>query len=237
MLSGSLGEKSLRRNTFFMPAYPLSEQCLEVANTKIFPKAIERMTQPGGALDSFHVVDLLQMCCLSGKSGALQLIAGVETGFVFLRNGELRHAEISRSRGLQAIYEMLRGYFSKFTYDANASPAEQTIDIGWDAAMIEVVLREREEQALQPGPAPELEVSTSRSRKRWHISTITRSCTRRSGSRASSLRLTRGQTGRRRGGEPGDGAVVAGANGDPDGRSHAHPDDESDRHSRQRPRS
>jgi len=49
----------------------------------------------------------------------------------------------------------------KFSYDPNASPAEQTIDIGWDAALIEVVMREREEQALQPGPARAPEISTS----------------------------------------------------------------------------
>lgn len=119
-LSGSLGEKFPRLITFFMPAYPLSEQRLEVANTKIFPEpidgerllqAIERMAEPNGGLDFFHVIDLLQMCCLSGKSGALQLVAGPETGTVFLRNGELRHAETMRSRGLEAIYEMLRWGF------------------------------------------------------------------------------------------------------------------------------
>ena len=91
------------------------------------------------------------MCCLSGKSGGVQLVVGADAGVVYLRNGELRHAETQHARGLEAIYEMLRWGRAEFAYDANAGPAEQSIDIGWDAALIEVVMREREEQALRPG--------------------------------------------------------------------------------------
>jgi serine/threonine protein kinase len=56
---------------------------------------------------------------------------------------------------------MLRWGYAEFAYDANASPAEQSIDIGWDAALIEVVMREREEQALRPGAVAEPEISTA----------------------------------------------------------------------------
>jgi CheY-like chemotaxis protein len=169
-LRQSLGEKFPRLTTFFLPAYPSAEQRLDVANTKVFPEpidgerllqGIDRVTQRSGAPDSFHLVDLLQMCCLSGKSGALQLIAGTDNGAVFLRNGELRHAQTPRARGLQALYEMLSWGHAQFTYDSAATPAEQTIDIGWDAALIEMVMRQREEQALQPGAAAEQEISTS----------------------------------------------------------------------------
>jgi CheY-like chemotaxis protein len=167
-LAASLGERFPRRQTFFLPAYPLSEQRLELATTKIFPEpidgerllqAVERVAESGEAIDSFRVVDLLQMCCLSGQSGAVDFTAGPESGVVFLRNGELRHAETARARGLEALYEMLLWGGAEFAYDANASLAEQTIDIGWDAALIEVVMREREEQALQIGAATEPQVS------------------------------------------------------------------------------
>ena len=163
-LTGSLGEKFPRLHTFFLPAYPLSAQRLDVANTKIFPgpidgerllQAIERTAGCLGTPDLFHVVDLLQMCCLSGKSGGVQLVAGTEAGVVYLRNGELRDAEIARARGLEALYEMLRWGYAEFTYEASGSPAEQTIDIGWDAALIEVVMREREEpECFRGNPAP-----------------------------------------------------------------------------------
>jgi hypothetical protein len=170
-LAGSLGERFPRLHTFFLPAYPLGAQRLEVANTKIFPEpidgerllqAIERTAASPGLPDLFHIIDLLQMCCLSGKSGGVQLVVGSDAGVVYLRNGELRHVETAASRGLEAIYEMLHWGHAAFAYDATASPADQSIDIGWDAALIEVVMREREERAFQPGVAgAELEISTT----------------------------------------------------------------------------
>jgi len=169
-LAGSFGEKFAHPHTFFLPAYPLAAQRLEVANTKIFPEpidgerllhAIERAADSLGGPDLFHVIDLLQMCCLSGRSGGVQLLAGAQSGVVYLRNGELRDAETARARGLEALYEMLRWGHAEFAYDPGSSPAEQTIDIGWDAALIEVVMREREERALQPGAATEPEISTA----------------------------------------------------------------------------
>ncbi|MEP6976091.1 MAG: DUF4388 domain-containing protein, partial [Spartobacteria bacterium] len=116
-LAGSLGEKFSQLHTFFLPAYPLAAQRLEVANTKIFPEpidgerllqSVERVAAAPGTRDLFHVIDLLQMCCLSGRSGGVQLVAGAEVGVVYLRNGELRDAETARARGLEAISEMLR---------------------------------------------------------------------------------------------------------------------------------
>ncbi|MGI8957369.1 MAG: DUF4388 domain-containing protein [Chthoniobacterales bacterium] len=168
-MAGSLGERFPGLHTFFLPGYPLGAQRLEVANTKIFPEpidgerllqAIERTASALNGPDLFHIIDLLQMCCLSGKSGGVQLVVGSDAGVVYLRNGELRHAETQRSRGLEAIYEMLRWGHAEFAYDAHAGPAEQSIGIGWDAALIEVVMRDREEQALQPG-ASEAEISAA----------------------------------------------------------------------------
>jgi CheY-like chemotaxis protein len=169
-LAGSLGERFPHLHTFFLPAYPLAAQRLDVANTRIFPEpidgerllhAIERAAGSLGTQDLFHIVDLLQMCCLSGKSGGVQLVAGAQSGAVYLRNGELRGAETGRARGLEALYEMLRWGYAEFAYDPSSSPPEQTIDIGWDAALIEVVMREREERALQPGVATEPEISAA----------------------------------------------------------------------------
>ena len=168
-LAGSLGEKFPNLHTFFLPAYPLAAQRIDIANTKIFPEpidgerllqSIERVAAAPGTPDVFHVADLLQMCCLSGKSGGVQLVVGQEAGVVYLRNGELRHAETARARGLEAIREMLHWGHAEFAYDANARQPEQTIDIGWDVALIEAIMREREEQALEPG-AGEPGISTA----------------------------------------------------------------------------
>ncbi len=169
-LSGSLGEIYPQLQTFFLPAYPASVQPLEVARSKVFPEPINgerlleqiaRLAAEKPAHDFFHLVDLLQMCCLSEKSGAMQMVAGAESGVVFLRHGELRHAVTSHAHGLEAIYEMLFWGPAAFAYDPQASPAEQTIDAGWDVALIEVVTRKREAQALEPEEATDAEVALS----------------------------------------------------------------------------
>ncbi len=158
-VSSSLGEIYGTLQTFFLPGYHASAQPLEVAHSKIFPEPIdgERLLQRLAEVatsertgDFFHLVDLLQMCCLSEKSGAMQMVVGNESGVVFLRHGELRHAVTARANGLEAIYEMLFWGPAEFAYDEESSPAEQTIGVGWDVALVEVVLRKREAQALEP---------------------------------------------------------------------------------------
>lgn len=169
-LSGSLGERFPRLQTFFLPAYAASDQPLEVASSKVFPepingerllRAIAQVEEAGGPGDFFHLIDLLQMCCLSGKSGALQMVAGEEMGMVFLRHGELRHAATARAQGLDALYEMLFCGPSEFAYDRSASPTEKTIEIGWDVALIEIATRKRAAQALEPESAQEPEVAAA----------------------------------------------------------------------------
>src|SRR6266404_2430470 len=55
-----------------------------------------------GAPDLFHVVDVLQMCCLSRRGGAVQIVKGKQSGIVFLRDGAIvtrkrrRHAAKKR---------------------------------------------------------------------------------------------------------------------------------------------
>ncbi len=88
-MAGSLGERFPGLYTFFLPAYPLDAQRLEVASTKIFPEpidgerllqAIERTASALLGPDLFHIIDLLQMCCLSGKSGGVQVVVGSDAG-------------------------------------------------------------------------------------------------------------------------------------------------------------
>jgi hypothetical protein len=78
----------------FLPAYAASVQRMEVAGSKVFPEPIDgerliatierSMRMFSGAPDLFHVLDILQMCCLSGRSGALQMVSGREASAPFI---------------------------------------------------------------------------------------------------------------------------------------------------------
>src|SRR5207253_5483135 len=96
LLGSSLSEIYPTLQVLFFPNYPATERRLEIAETKVFPEpiegddllsAIERAENaPPDAPDLFHVVDVLQMCCLSRRNGALQLVKESKSGLAFLRN-------------------------------------------------------------------------------------------------------------------------------------------------------
>lgn len=151
-LGGALSEIFPGLHTIFLPGYPAAEQRLEIANTKLFPEpiegelllnAIERVEQAGhNAPDYFHALDVLQMCCLSGRSGAVQLVHATGTAMVFLRHGNIVHAETTQSRGTQALFEICRWNETEFAYDASVR-SEQTISMRWDAALIQALQRRK----------------------------------------------------------------------------------------------
>lgn len=73
-LGGKLGGIFPGLQTLFFPAYAGSEQCLKVADTKVFPEPIDDdalldavdPAEKAGAQppDLFHVFNTMQMCCL-----------------------------------------------------------------------------------------------------------------------------------------------------------------------------
>src|SRR5947209_7887092 len=102
-LGGSLSEMFAGLQTMFLPAYSSSEQRIDLTTSKVFPEPIdgekllnaiaraEEQRQTG--MDLFHPLDILQMCCLSRRDGALQFVRGSQIALVFLKNGNIVHAE------------------------------------------------------------------------------------------------------------------------------------------------
>ncbi len=148
-LGASLSEIFPGLQILFFPPYPTSDRRLEVTHTKVFPEpidgdavlgAIERAeTANAGAPDLFHVVDVIQMCALAQRSGAIQLVKESQNGLVFLRDGQLLHAETSANRGIDALFEMIEWQYVEFAYDPSVDAPEKTITVPWDKAMIEAV--------------------------------------------------------------------------------------------------
>jgi Domain of unknown function (DUF4388) len=153
-LGGSLSEIFPGLQTLFFPAYLASEQRLEVSDTKVFPEPIDgegllatiarAETATARAPDLFHVVDILQMCCLSRRSGAIQMVKETKSGLFFLRSGKIVHAETTATRGKSALFEMISWEFVEFAYDGTVRPPVETITASWDEALIEAVAGQKE---------------------------------------------------------------------------------------------
>jgi len=150
-LGGTLSEIFLGLQTLFLPPYPAAARRLEVAETKMFPEpidgegllaSIERAqdTAPGTP-DLFHTIDLLQMCCLSRRNGAVQTVKEGRSGIVFLRGGQIVHAETTADRGKAALFAMVDWEFVEFAYDRTVRPPVETIDKKWDEVLLEAAVR------------------------------------------------------------------------------------------------
>ncbi len=165
-LGGALSEIFPGLQVLFLPGYPASELRLEISRSKVFPEpidgerlleAIERAANSeSGAADLFHVLDVLQMCCLGRRSGAVQVVNANGSGLVFLRDGKIVHAEAAVTRGTEALLEIASWGDIEFAYDATVRTPE-TISLPWDEALVQAVTGRREEEpaaSAEPAPAP-----------------------------------------------------------------------------------
>jgi hypothetical protein len=162
-LGGSLSEVFPGLQVLFLPAYPAAEQRLEIAKTKVFPEPIdgERLlgaietaaSAEAGAPDLFHVLDVLQMCCLSKRSGAVQMVKQAQSGIVYLRDGKIVHAEAAVTRGTEALLEIASWGDIEFAYDSSER-ASETILLPWDEALIQAAVRAKEAKAGENAVPP-----------------------------------------------------------------------------------
>jgi DNA-binding NarL/FixJ family response regulator len=158
-LGSALSEIFPALQVLFFPNYAASDRRLEVTNTKIFPEpiegdellgAIERAeNSPPNAPDLFHVVDVLQMCCLSRRSGALQMVKDSKNGLVYLRNGRIVHAETTTARGRDVLAEIVRWKFVEFAYERSVRPPLETITGAWHEILIDIVGARKREGAVE----------------------------------------------------------------------------------------
>jgi CheY-like chemotaxis protein len=158
-LGSSLSEIYPTLQVLFFPNYPATERRLEIAETKVFPEPIEgddllsaidrAENTPPDAPDLFHALDVLQMCCLSQRSGALQLVKESKSGLLFLRSGKIVHAETTTARGRDALFEMVNWEFVEFAYERSVRPPLETITETWHDVLIDAVTGQKQENAVK----------------------------------------------------------------------------------------
>ena len=158
-LGSALSEIFSGLQILFFPSYAADERRIEVTETKVFPEpvsgddllaAIERAEQtPNDGPDLFHVIDVLQMCCLSRRNGALQMVKDGKNGLVFLRNGKIVHAETNIACGQDALFEIALWKYVEFAYERSVRPPLETIDAPWDKILIDAINRDKEEHKPQ----------------------------------------------------------------------------------------
>ena len=156
-LGAMLGEMFDGLQTLFLPPYSAPEQRIEIADSKIFPEpidgerliaTIERSVRMiGSAADLFQGIEVLQMCCLARRSGAVQMVAGGNVGTVYLREGQIVHAETRNAQAEAAVIEIVSWGEIEFAYDGKIDAPAQSLKKPWDDLLIEAI-EERKRRAL-----------------------------------------------------------------------------------------
>ncbi|HEY6184186.1 MAG TPA: DUF4388 domain-containing protein, partial [Terriglobales bacterium] len=187
-LAGSLGEVFPGLQTFFFPPYPAAAQQIEIANPKVFPEpidgerllgAIETVAKEGSdAADLFHVFDVLQMCCLSRRDGAVQFVQPNRNGIVYLKGGKIVEAQGEMVHGKEALAEILRWGLTEFAYDSSARSSE-TISLEWSEVVAQMIGQDKENKMLRNVPSnevePDKEADMPQRKKRGFFSVFRRS--------------------------------------------------------------
>ena len=122
--------------------------------------------------------EVLQMCCLSRRSGQITFRSGESYGFIFIQHGNVLHAMCGSTDGEEAVYTMLTWPGGGFTLNEDILPHKKTIHLTWEQLLFEGARRADEGNAgprhTTSLPVTTAEPQTNRTQESQPKLTITR---------------------------------------------------------------
>lgn len=80
-----------------------------------------------GSLKELPLPDIIQLVSVSGKTGKFTLTHDPDRGYIYLKNGQMVHAEVGELVGEEAIYALAIWNQGDFQFSPSEEPAKQTI--------------------------------------------------------------------------------------------------------------
>jgi len=80
-----------------------------------------------GSLKHLHLADVIQLISVSGKTGKFHLKKGDHLGQIYLKDGNIVHAEVDDIKGEEAVYELAIWNDGEFHFEPDVEPAVKTI--------------------------------------------------------------------------------------------------------------
>lgn len=90
-----------------------------------------------GSLEAIKLADMVQMCCLASVDGDLQLTHGGFVGHIFLRKGQVVHADAANRIGEEALYLLLTLTQGWFEFRPDVVVEQESISAEWEYLLIE----------------------------------------------------------------------------------------------------
>jgi CheY-like chemotaxis protein len=126
---------------------------------EMLDELLQARTEDGfrGVLRKIGLEDILQMECLSRHTSLLEVSAGGDRGRIYIRGGQLVHAEFGSSAGEAALNQLLALRGGEFHHSPYVEPPARSLEGSWEFLLMEAA-RCRDETAAasdEEGPAPE----------------------------------------------------------------------------------
>ena len=102
-----------------------------------------------GSLRELPLPDIIQLVAVSGKTGAFLIEDGEGDGRIYLRDGQIVHAETGGLSGEEAIYELATWTKGDFKFDTSAATNSATIDKSNTNLLMEAARRQDEWKVLE----------------------------------------------------------------------------------------
>ena len=80
-----------------------------------------------GSLKELPLPDIIQLVSVSGKTGKFTLSREGEHGYIYLKSGQMIHAQVGEVSGEEAIYALAIWNHGDFQFSSGEEPERQTI--------------------------------------------------------------------------------------------------------------
>ena len=80
-----------------------------------------------GSLKHLQLADVIQLISVSGKTGMFHLKKEEHVGLIYLKDGNIVHAELDEIRGEEAVYELAIWNDGEFHFEPEVEPGVKTI--------------------------------------------------------------------------------------------------------------
>lgn len=107
-----------------------------------------------GRVSDFQISDLIQMNCLGRLTNSIFIEKGIQTGSIFIEDGNITHCETDDLEGEEAFYEIMSWEGGTFKIEKDHKSKKETIIKGWQGLLIES-LRLIDEKRNAPPEEPE----------------------------------------------------------------------------------
>jgi hypothetical protein len=101
-----------------------------------------------GRLEHFPLGEILQMCCMSRRTGRIVLLRGAERGEVYVADGRIAHAVCSDRTGEEALYDLYGWDHGALIMEDGMQSPDETVHGGWEHLLMEAARRGDEAHSL-----------------------------------------------------------------------------------------